>query len=335
MSHGVAETMTSKVFQYLNDSGGNNFASSAPRPPGDGEESDRQSNGGMSTRSSGSHKSYMSNRSHSSGKSHASHRSEINQSPVGTPKKTKLDRGDSYHGLGLNLGCDDSARSASEAEGSPANSPHFTENSTPSFLKWAENFNNLLDDWDGLKLFQQFLNEEGGGSNVVDFLLACKGMKQKDDSDRDQVKCIKIINKKYIRMDQSLGINATTRRDIAYKIANKVNMSRDIFDAALTEVENSMRENTYPLFLKSDLYVQYVQNGGESPKSSRASSGSNSARPLSGPLPTLPEDSELDLSGQDVSMSSNTSVTLTSKSLSATRISRSDASHCRIETYHG
>jgi axin 1 len=53
-----------------------------------------------------------------------------------------------------------------------------------------------------------------------------------------------------------------------------------------------MRKNTYPLFLKSDLFVQYIQKGGESPKST-STSGSNSVRPTSGPLPTLLEDQEL------------------------------------------
>lgn len=55
-----------------------------------------------------------------------------------------------------------------------------------------------------------------------------------------------------------------------------------------------MEENTYPLFLKSDLYLEYTRTGGESPKPnpSDQSPSSGPAKPVPGYLPTLAEDEE-------------------------------------------
>ena len=107
-----------------------------------------------------------------------------------------------------------------------------------------------------------------------------------------------------------------------------------MFDDAQSFVEESMRTNLYPLFLNSDVYVQYVQNGGESPKSSLSTSGSSSARPMSTTLCTLHENSELrheDLQADDLTFSSinqstasnpSTVLSLNSTNLVATQVAR-------------
>lgn len=55
-----------------------------------------------------------------------------------------------------------------------------------------------------------------------------------------------------------------------------------------------MEENTYPLFLKSDLYLEYTRTGGESPKPnpSDQSPSSGPVKSVPGYLPTLAEDEE-------------------------------------------
>ena len=91
-----------------------------------------------------------------------------------------------------------------------------------------------------------------------------------------------------------------------------------------------MQVDAYPLFLKSDIYVQYVQAGGESPKTagSNNSSGSNSVRPMSsGPLPTLHEGEEL--SQEDIKRNAEPSLTLTPEALMFTHESRSKWNHFR------
>lgn len=63
---------------------------------------------------------------------------------------------------------------------------------------------------------------------------------------------------------------------------------------AQTEIQAMIEENTYPLFLKSDLYLEYTRTGGESPKPnpSDQSPSSGPAKSSPGYLPTLAEDEE-------------------------------------------
>lgn len=80
--------------------------------------------------------------------------------------------------------------------------------------------------------------------------------------------------------------------------------SATIFDMAQSEVERLINNTTYPNFLKSDMYLQYVQ-AMQNPTSSDCSSGSSSSSSSisprdvailgqsSGILPTLHEDTEL------------------------------------------
>lgn len=268
--------------QFLKESGGNNFTETAPRPPVPGEENETKSNGGMSTQSSGSHKSQV---SHASSRSHCSKQGDTNPA---TPRKSNLDKTISCSVEG----CEElEAPLGFEPEGSAANSPPFTENSTPPYLKWAENMNYLLDDGDGIELFRAFLDQEGAGMHSLQFWLACKGLKNKDQIDSDASRVIKAIQKKFIKSDKLPYLKACTKNAINEKLKSGLDLT--IFDFAQDEVEVFMRNNLYPLFIKSDLYIQYVQKGGDSPKSSNSSSGSNSARPLSGPLPPLVEDIEL------------------------------------------
>nr|AKJ32472.1 axin [Pinctada fucata] len=277
---------TSKVCQFLSESGGNNFTETQPRPPVPGEENEITSNGGMSTRSSGSMKSHASNKSLTSNKSFGSNREVTNHSPAATPRRSAKDIS-----VMAVSGCteEESAPLGFEPEGSDSNSPPFHENGTPPYMKWAENLSCLLEDRDGVALFKAFLTQEGIGTNSVDFYFLINGIKQKVDN---ETKLIRLAYKKYVKSDKLPCISEETKRVIAEKMKKQM-MDKTIFDSAQIEVEKYMENDEYPLFIKSDLYVQYIQKGGESPKSSNSSSGTNSARPMSMPLPTLPEDQEL------------------------------------------
>lgn len=280
--------MSSKVDQFLSESGGNNFTESAPRPPVPGEENEKESNGGMSTQSSSSHKSQT---SHTSARSLGSNKGDINPA---TPRKSNIDKVSlsSIQTTGHLYDEEMDAPLGFEPEGSAANSPPFTENSTPPYLKWAESLYTLLDDSDGVQLFKTFLLQEGIGTSAVDFWFACRGLKLKEEGSKDAQQVIKVIHKKFIKSEKLPCLDVKTKQEISQSINSNWNLT--IFNEAQSQVEEYMKNDTYPLFLKSDLYVQYVSKEGESPKSSNSSSGSNSARPLSsGPLPTLKEDQEL------------------------------------------
>ncbi|KAJ7992433.1 hypothetical protein DPEC_G00278500 [Dallia pectoralis] len=252
----VKMSVGNKLPGYLMDLGGG-FTEDAPRPPVPGEEGKEMvpSNG----RPYG-HSFYCSK--NESLKSEAS---------TATPRRPDLDLG--Y-----------------EPEGSA--SP------TPPYLKWAESLHSLLDDQDGIHLFRTFLRQEDCG-DMLDFWFACSGFRKLESNDghgdEKKLKLAKAIYKKYI-LDcsgiVSRQIKPATKSFIKDCVA-RLHIDHAMFDQAQTEIQTTIEENTYPLFLKSDIYLEYTRSGGESPKLfGDQTSLSAGGKALPGYLPTLNEDEE-------------------------------------------
>ncbi|MEQ2206894.1 Axin-1, partial [Xenoophorus captivus] len=171
--------------------------------------------------------------------------------------------------------------------------PEGSASPTPPYLKWAESLHSLLDDQEGTHLFRSFLCQEGC-EDLVDFWFACSGFRQ--TSQEKRAKLAKVIYRKYIVDGGSIvsrTIKAATKSFIK-DCVGKPHLDPAMFEQAQTEIQAMMEENTYPLFLKSDLYLEYTRTGGESPKPnpSDQSPSSGLAKPLPGYLPTLAEDVE-------------------------------------------
>lgn len=246
--------MSMKEKAYLADLGGS-FTEDAPRPPVPGEEGELVS-GDV--------------RPYSLGFYSIKSESLRCEASIATPRRPDLDLG--Y-----------------EPEGSA--SP------TPPYLKWAESLHSLLDDQDGIHLFRTFLKQEDC-ADVLDFWFACSGFRKQDAGDGNEEKKLKLakaIYKKYILDSNGIvsrQIKPATKSFIKDCVM-KLHIDPAMFDQAQTEIQTVMEENTYPLFLKSDIYLEYTRTGGESPKLySDQSSGSGNGKVLPGYLPTLNEDEE-------------------------------------------
>uniref|UniRef100_A0A3P9HLW2 Axin-1 n=1 Tax=Oryzias latipes TaxID=8090 RepID=A0A3P9HLW2_ORYLA len=171
--------------------------------------------------------------------------------------------------------------------------PEGSASPTPPYLKWAESLHSLLDDQDGTQLFKNFLCQEGC-ADLLDFWFACSGFRQ--SSQEKRAKLAKAIYKKYIVDGSGIvsrQIKAATKSFIR-DCVGKQHPDPAMFDQAQTEIQAMIEENTYPLFLKSDLYLEYTRTGGESPKPnpSDQSPSSGPAKSSPGYLPTLAEDEE-------------------------------------------
>nr|DBA19238.1 TPA: hypothetical protein GDO54_015102 [Pyxicephalus adspersus] len=175
--------------------------------------------------------------------------------------------------------------------------PEGSASPTPPYLKWAESLHSLLDDQDGINLFRTFLQQENCG-DLLDFWFACSGFRKLEPSDskvEKRLKLAKAIYKKYI-----LDNNAIVSRQIKPATKSFIKdcvlrqqIEPDMFDQAQMEIQSMMEDNTYPVFLKSDIYLEYTTLGGESPKiCSDHSSGSGTGKGPAGYLPTLNEDEE-------------------------------------------
>ncbi|KAJ8391851.1 hypothetical protein AAFF_G00084670 [Aldrovandia affinis] len=234
---------------------GGNFTEDAPRPPVPGEEGELVSS---------DVRQY--NHSFYSAKSE----SLKSEASTATPRRPDLDLG--Y-----------------EPEGSA--SP------TPPYLKWAESLHSLLDDQDGIHLFRTFLKQEDC-ADLLDFWFACSGFRKLEANECNEEKKLKLakaIYKKYILDNNGIvsrQIKPATKSFIKDCVM-KLHIDPAMFDQAQTEIQTMMEENTYPVFLKSDIYLEYTRTGGESPKLySDQSSASGNGKVLPGYLPTLNEDEE-------------------------------------------
>uniref|UniRef100_A0A3B4ALZ3 Axin-1 n=1 Tax=Periophthalmus magnuspinnatus TaxID=409849 RepID=A0A3B4ALZ3_9GOBI len=173
--------------------------------------------------------------------------------------------------------------------------PEGSASPTPPYLKWAESLHSLLDDQEGIQLFRKFLCQEGC-ADLLDFWFACSGFRQ--TSQEKRAKLAKAIYRKYIIDGSGIvsrQIKPATKsfiRDCVGRTGKPLQTQG--LELAQTEIQAMMEENTYPLFLKSDLYLEYTRTGGESPKPnpSDQSPSSGPANAVPGYLPTLTENEE-------------------------------------------
>lgn len=335
----------------------NHFARNVPRPPVPGEENETQSTSGgigssLSTRSSGSYRSHISgqsissSRSSSSGKSHASAKSRSSaksrlssgtaMSDV-TPQKSKHDQTITSGNSHICSEHEDyQAPLGFEPEGStnedqlPAAA--FVENSPlPAYLKWAENMESLLIDRDGVRLFRQFLEEERD-SALLCFLFACKGLCMVPESDKQHlINLVRTIYRTYIKGNR-LGLQLDIKSSIVDRI-RRGDIDSLLFSEAVFAVEDLLRNDAYPAFLKSDIYLTYVQLGGSGSADSSGGSSDDAVHREAVvsnrlALATVLEEQEL----KDVGYS-RVPLALTESSLAATQKLRDTALLARGDRY--
>lgn len=131
--------------------------------------------------------------------------------------------------------------------------------SSPSCLKWARTLNSLLEDHDGVELFKKYVELEGGvHQDRLKFYFACEGLKQEKNGAK--VKPIIGAIYRFLRKTE-LPVPENIRQTIkvGLKDDNFV-LTPDLFDQMQQDVESIISDTTYPNFLQSEMYVQYVQN---------------------------------------------------------------------------
>nr|XP_060642668.1 axin-1 isoform X1 [Anolis sagrei ordinatus]XP_060642669.1 axin-1 isoform X1 [Anolis sagrei ordinatus] len=183
--------------------------------------------------------------------------------------------------------------------------PEGSASPTPPALRWAGSLHSLLDDRDGTQLFRSFLREEGC-ADLLDFWFACSGFRKlapSEGSEEKRLKLARAIYKKYVLHGAGVvarRVKPATKSFIRDCVLRQL-VDPDAFDQAQTEVQAAIEEHSYPLFLKSDIYLEYARSGGggggcgggESPKGPCGEhSPESNGKGLPGYLPTLNEDEE-------------------------------------------
>ncbi|XP_036003953.1 axin-2 [Fundulus heteroclitus] len=177
------------------------------------------------------------------------------------------------------------ARRNEDGLGEPEGSA--SPDSPPS--RWTKSLHSLLGDQDGALLFRTFLERERS-ADALDFWFACNGFRQMDLKEPKTQRVAKAIYKRYV---ESSGVVAkqlkpATKTFIRDSVKRQ-HIDSAMFDQAQTEIQADMEENAYQLFLTSDVYLEYVRTGGESP--GHVGPGSlGGLKVVCGYLPTLNEE---------------------------------------------
>ncbi|XP_061087396.1 axin-2-like [Conger conger] len=157
--------------------------------------------------------------------------------------------------------------------------------------RWTKSLHSLLGDQDGAHLFRTFLEREKC-VDTLDFWFACNGFRQMDLKDTKTLRVAKAIYKRYIENNSIVAkqLKPATKTYIRDSI-KKQQIDSAMFDQAQTEIQSTMEENSYQMFLTSDIYLEYVRTGCENPAYVHHN-GLGSLKLMCGYLPTLNEEEE-------------------------------------------
>uniref|UniRef100_A0A667XCL7 Axin 2 n=1 Tax=Myripristis murdjan TaxID=586833 RepID=A0A667XCL7_9TELE len=158
-------------------------------------------------------------------------------------------------------------------------------------VRWTKSLHFLLGDQDGAHLFRTFLEREKC-VDTLDFWFACNGFRQMDLKDTKTLRVAKVIFKRYIENNSIVAkqLKPATKTFIRDSI-KKQQIDSAMFDQAQTEIQSTMEENAYQMFLTSDIYLEYVRSGCENAAYVNHG-GLGSLKLMCGYLPPLMEEEE-------------------------------------------
>ncbi|XP_024921982.1 regulator of G-protein signaling 8-like [Cynoglossus semilaevis] len=117
--------------------------------------------------------------------------------------------------------------------------------------KWSHSLEALLSSKYGMKIFQAFLKSEFSDENI-EFWLVCEDFKKIKSSLRMSCRARKIF-KRYVQVEAPREINIDQRtREVIRR--NLETPTTESFDAAQRIVYALMEKDSYPRFIKSDIY---------------------------------------------------------------------------------
>ncbi|XP_017287960.1 axin-2-like [Kryptolebias marmoratus] len=157
--------------------------------------------------------------------------------------------------------------------------------------RWTKSLHFLLGDQDGAHLFRTFLERENC-VDTLDFWFACNGFRQMDLKDSKTLRVAKVIFKRYVENNSVVAkqLKPATKTFLRDGI-KKQQIDSDMFDQAQTEIQSHMEDNSYQMFLTSDIYLEYVRTGCEN-AAYMNHSGLGSLKLMCGYLPPLMEEEE-------------------------------------------
>ncbi|KAK3509249.1 hypothetical protein QTP70_026143 [Hemibagrus guttatus] len=136
-------------------------------------------------------------------------------------------------------------------------------------LKWGESLDKLLVHKYGLAAFRAFLRTEFSEENL-EFWLACEDYKKIKSQSKMASKAKKIFAE-YIAIQscKEVNLDSYTRE---HTKENLQNVTRSCFELAQRRIYGLMEKDSYPRFLRSELYLDLVNQKKASATSTASSS---------------------------------------------------------------
>ncbi|KAI4578100.1 hypothetical protein MJG53_010955 [Ovis ammon polii x Ovis aries] len=126
---------------------------------------------------------------------------------------------------------------------------------TTETMAWSENMDTLLTNQAGLDAFRTFLKSEFSEENV-EFWLACEDFKKTESAEKIASKA-RMIYSEFIEANapKEINIDFSTRDLISKNIAEP---TLKCFDEAQKLIYSLMAKDSFPRFLKSEIYKKLV-----------------------------------------------------------------------------
>ncbi|XP_006007574.1 regulator of G-protein signaling 18 [Latimeria chalumnae] len=121
---------------------------------------------------------------------------------------------------------------------------------------WGESFRKLLSHKDGIEVFSVFLKTEYSQENI-EFWLACEEYKKTKSTGKLASKAKKI----YLEFIEAEALKEVNLDFLTKEITkeNILHPTLSSFDLAQTKIYNLMEKDSYPRFLKSNIYLDLIR----------------------------------------------------------------------------
>ncbi|XP_061194561.1 regulator of G-protein signaling 12-like isoform X2 [Saccostrea echinata] len=120
---------------------------------------------------------------------------------------------------------------------------------------WAVNFEKLLKDGSGLVIFTEFLKKEFSQENII-FWKAVEQYKKVVEADKRKARAKEIFTKHVsVKATDPINIEQNARQQVEKQLDNP---STSTFDRPQQEIFKLMKQDSYPRFIKSEMYKVYL-----------------------------------------------------------------------------
>ncbi|ELU07058.1 hypothetical protein CAPTEDRAFT_47782, partial [Capitella teleta] len=130
------------------------------------------------------------------------------------------------------------------------------EESKSRVTSWAVNFDLLLQDTAGLATFTVYLKKEYSEENITFWKKCCAYAETKDEQKRSELG--EAIFREHLSSSASEPVNVDSKSRSEVEAALSQSAASDVFAQTQKQIFLLMKHDSFPRFLKSEIYKQCI-----------------------------------------------------------------------------